>query len=407
MDGKRSEELRGFTLPDDLHARLSRLGYRQVDISDVSLLEGYRLYNAERDGVYSFVAVDEQPRPYPLLVTGTYFCRRSDENETTNSELERNALPELIGSLEHVAWRRLYPSRWHQLFIRHRFAITTAVTVAILSGVFVYIDSVSSRMNVFSFVNSLSARLGDFGETNRGLLIACTKILFVLATTTVGYWIASLIGVWRHPIMSVDLSESFLKYYYGPEACRVIDDLAKERKEPSAPTPDRTGVATTVGGEPAPWHGYDNFVDYEEFQKRLRLEAKRATRFAEPMSCLIMTVEPVRGEGKAIVGDIEPRIYRECSQLIWHEIREIDSFARYGDSGFIILLPNTEAEGAQTVDKRLRTKVGSCDVGGCSVADAATIRTGMSSIVAGQRTEWEELVREAESSLRVMRSAQE
>ena len=405
MNKKGSGELKPFALPDDLHARLRLLGYRQKDISGIPLLDGYHLYTAERDGVYSFVAADEQPRHHPLLLTGTYFHRHTDENETADRELERDALSEVTSSLAQLAWRRLHPSRWRQVLTRHRFAITTAVAATILSGTLAYMDGVSSKINVFSFVNALSARLGDFGATNLGALIACTKILFVLAATTVGYWIASLIGVWRHPIMSVDLSEKLLRYYYGPEACRVIDDLENELKETSAPAPARPRAAATMGAETAPWHGYDNFVSYEEFQKRVRLEAKRASRFALPVSCLIMTVEPVPSEKRAIAEDIEAGVRRECSQVIWHEIREIDTSTLYAENGFIILLPNTDAEGVQTVEKRLRTKVGSCDVGGSSVADAAIIRTGVSSITAGQRAEWEELIREAESSLQATWSA--
>jgi len=399
MGKETSGELREFVLPDDLHARLVRCGYRQVDIDNIPPLEEYRLYTAERDGVYTFVAVDAQPRPQQLLVTGVYFHRHSDVDETVNSQLEQTALSAVITDVQSMAWRRLHPSRWQQLFVRHRFAITVAVAVAIVSGIFVYLDGVSARINVFGFVRSLSARLGDSEAEYLGLLMVCARIVFVLVTTSVGYWIASLFGAWRHPIMSVPMSARSLNYYYGHLARRVIEDLEKELKKPPAPAVAHAVVAAPSGAEPAPWHGYDNFVSYEEFQKRFRLETKRAARFVRPLSCLIMTVEPVSGGAKAVSEDIEARIRRECSRLIWHEIREIDSFARYGDNGFIFLLPSTHAEGAQTLEKRLRTQVGSCDLGGYSIVDTATIRTGVSSIMADQCTEWEELVRGAESSL--------
>jgi len=390
---------RGFRLPDDLGARLSRLGYRREDTTDVTWLEEYQLYTGERDGVYRFVAVDEEPRPQPLLVTGIYFNRDSNVDETVNAQLERRALASVITDLQRIAWRRLHPSRWQQMFLRHRAAINAAVAIAILSGILVYVDSVSERIRVFGFLNALSGRLGESGEEHYGLLVVSAKILFVLAATTVGYGIASLIGKWRHPVMSIELSEKALQYHYGHEARRVIDMLEREfDKLPGRPV-ERAETPVSTEAEPVPWHGYDNFVSYEEFQRRLRLETKRSARFGQPVSCLIMTVEPASAEAIAASGGIEPRIQRECSQLIWREIREIDTSALYGDNGFIILMPQTGAEGARAAGRRLRVKISSCDIGGRSVAETAKIRTGVACVVADQGTDWEKLVREAESSL--------
>jgi hypothetical protein len=162
MYKERLAELRTFTLPENLHARLNLLRYRQEDTSNLPLLEEYRLYTSERDGVYSFVAVDEKPRPHPLLVTGTYFHRRADAAEKVNAGLEREAFSEVTKSLVQIAWRRLYPSRWQQLLNRHRLAIKTAVTVAIASAAFVIIDAVSPRMNTFGFVRR-EERWNDHG----------------------------------------------------------------------------------------------------------------------------------------------------------------------------------------------------------------------------------------------------
>ncbi|GEM_PF-2981085 len=396
--------LRGFALPDDLHARLVRLGYRPLETGGFAGLEGYHLYTTQRDGVHTFVAADGHPRPYPLLVTGFYFHRNNQLNETANLQLERNALSVVIEDLQHIAWRRVHPSRWQQLFLRHRFAIVAAIAVAVLSTVFLLVDAASARINVFSFVRVLSSRLGDSGEENLGLLTFCARLLFVLVTTAVGYWIAGLFGAWRHPVMSVELSDKSENYRFGHEARRSLEELENEIEDataaPSAATPT-TRVPAAASAEPATWQGYDNFVSYEEFRKRLRLETKRAARFSHPLSCIIMSIEPKPGSTGVVAGSVEQCVRRDCSQLLWHEIRDIDSVARYGDSGFIILLPATGAKGACKVEEKLRTQVGSCDIGGCSLADATRIRTGVSCAAAGQRIEWEDLIRSAESSLRV------
>jgi len=393
-------------LPDNLHGRLTLLRYRQEDTSDLPLLEEFRIYTSELDGAYSFVAVDEKPRPHPLLVTGTYFHRRADATEKVNAGLEREAFSEVTKSLVQIAWRRLYPSRWQQLLNRHRLAIKTAVSVAITSAAFVIIDAVSPRMNAFGFVNALCERLGDFGAKNAGMITGCIRLLFVLAVTSVGYWIAGIIAARRHPIISVDISDRTLKYCYGPEACRVIEDVEKGIKQTCIPGTVRTaGAVRTTAAAPAPpvpdaWRGYDNFVSYDEFQKRVRVEAKRAGRFTEPVSCLIVSLEPAPDDTRVPLKDVEAPVREKCTQVMWHEIREIDTAARYGENGFIVLLPNTDAKGAQTVEKRLRSKLESCNVCERCIAETAAIRTGTSAVApTEQGLQWDEIIRQAESAL--------
>jgi diguanylate cyclase (GGDEF)-like protein len=402
MSEKLSTERRSFILPENLDARLKLLRYRQEDTESIPLLEGFRLYTAERAGAYSFVAVDEKLRPHPLVVTGTYFYRRRDESETVNEQLEREAFSELTRNLVKIAWRRLYPSRWQQLLNRHRLAIKTAVAVAIASAALVIIDAASTRMNIFGFVNALCERLGDFGAKNVGMITGCIRLFFVLAITSVAYWIANIIGARRHPIMSVDMSEKTLKYCYGPEACRVIEDVEKGNKQTCIPGGGGTpgGASTVVAARADAWRGYDNFVSYEEFQKRVRIEAKRASRFASPVSCLIVSLEPAPNDAKGPVKDIEAPVREKCTQVMWHEIREIDTAARYGENGFIVLLPNTDAKGAQTVEKRLRSKLESCNVCERCIADTAAIRTGTSAVATTEQgLQWEEIIRQAESAL--------
>jgi len=117
-----------------------------------------------------------------------------------------------------------------------------------------------------------------------------------------------------------------------------------------------------------------------------------------------MTVEPLAGQLKSFVDEVEPQVQRECSRVVWHAIREIDSFAPYAGNGFVLLLPNTDEVGAGVVEQRLKTEVASCDVGGRSVAEIATVRTGISSIGADKHPKGDELIREAESALLAQRA---
>jgi len=412
MRDKKASGLIRFELPEDLHSRLLALGYRQVATDEIALLKGCRLYKMERGGVYHFAAFDEQRRPLPLLAIGQYFRHHTDLDRAANAELEQNALKLVIGDLQRIASKRSHPTRWEQLLARQRFAIGIAVGVALVAGLIMVVDRVSSQMEIFGFVKSMMARKEGFDEEKAGSVIVWMRLLFVLATTAIAYWIAAFVNAWRHPVRSVELSKKSLSYHYGPEAARFIEQLEKETGRVTTAGRADTAAVSKAGPEPAGWHGYGNFVSYEEIERRLQLESKRANRFEEPLSCLIMTFEPDPAPDRVPVEDIEARVRLKCPQIIWHSIREIDSFARYGDNGFIIVMPNTDEQGARIVEDRLKTDLAACDIGGCVLADVAKVRTGVSSVLGSRKppdktgyADGEQLVRQAESSLLKHRSS--
>jgi len=404
MKQKASERLIRFELPEGLDTRLINLGYRPLDMRNVQLLDQYRFYTTQRNGGHYFAAVDEQQRPIPLLAMGPYFHERPDADQEVNAQLERESLSVVIGDLQRIAWKRAHPSRWEHVMLRHKFAGAVAIAVAVIAGIVVCIDSASSSLNIFGFVRALLARATKFDGSNLHRLVVVSRIVFVLVVTTIAYWIAFFFDAWRRPVRSIELSKKSYMYQYGPEAVHLIDELEKSVVEAETPIQPPAETPAPPKQELAPWHGYGNFVSYEEIGKRFQLESKRAKRFAEPFSCLIMTIEPLPGQLKNFVDDVEPHVQRECSRVVWHAIREIDSFARYAHNGFVLLLPNTDEKGACVVEQRLKTRVAACDVGGSSIAEIATVRTGISSIAAGMGTDGDELIRQAESSLLAQRT---
>ncbi len=392
-----------FELPEDLHARLVNLGYRPLDMSKVQLLEQYRLYTTQRSGVHYFASVDEQQRPMPLLTMGPYFHRHTDTDQNTNAQLERESLSVVIGDLQRIAWKRVHPSRWEHVMLRHKFAGAVAIVVAVIAGIVTFIDSASSSINIFGFVKALLAQATDFDGSDLQRLLIASRIIFVLVVTTITYWIAFFFDGWRRPVKNVELSKKSYMYQYGLEAVHVMIELEKSVEEKSAPSQSPAETPPPAKQEPTPRHGYANLVTYEEIEKRIQLESKRAKRFAQPLSCLVMTVEPLSGQLKSFVDEVEPQVQRECSRIVWHAIREIDSFAPYGGNGFVLLLPNTDEVGAGVVEQRLKTEVASCNVGGRSIAGIAAVRTGRSSTVPDKHANGDELIREAESALLAQR----
>ncbi len=89
-------------------------------------------------------------------------------------------------------------------------------------------------------------------------------------------------------------------------------------------------------------------------QEVLRREFIRAKRYRSKLSCLISDIDHfklVNDTHGHLQGDA---VLRELAALIRNTTREVDIPFRYGGEEFLILLPETDRRGAETVADRLR-----------------------------------------------------
>jgi len=93
------------------------------------------------------------------------------------------------------------------------------------------------------------------------------------------------------------------------------------------------------------------------FMERLERELDRVHRYQTEFSVLMIdldrfkTVNDSRGH---LVGD---SVLRQIGDLLRGEVRSVDLAARYGGEEFVIVLPETDAEGALVFAERLRKRV--------------------------------------------------
>jgi diguanylate cyclase (GGDEF)-like protein len=89
----------------------------------------------------------------------------------------------------------------------------------------------------------------------------------------------------------------------------------------------------------------------------LRKETKRAMRSGWPLSLLFIDLDGFKRINDAHGHLLGSRALIEAAQIIRHSARETDIVARFGGDEFAILLPETGAEGAQMVARRLRDRI--------------------------------------------------
>ena len=119
----------------------------------------------------------------------------------------------------------------------------------------------------------------------------------------------------------------------------IVDDLRLQRADSEA----RTYADATTGLRNRAFLG-----------ERIGEEFKRAVRYNEPLSLVLLAVEGFRNlVDQRGVGTAD-RLLREVSNAALRSLRQIDVVTRYGPAELAALLPNTHLAGALTCADRLR-----------------------------------------------------
>jgi two-component system cell cycle response regulator len=97
------------------------------------------------------------------------------------------------------------------------------------------------------------------------------------------------------------------------------------------------------------------------FNERLAVEFERASRYVQPLSCIMMDVDyfkRINDECGHLKGD---EVLRSIAGIVSESIRTSDSAARYGGDEFVLLLPQTDEEKSYLLAKRIKQSVAKHD----------------------------------------------
>ena len=111
----------------------------------------------------------------------------------------------------------------------------------------------------------------------------------------------------------------------------------------------------------------------EELEDRMRQEVERSRRYALGFSLVLLEMDDAGAAGNTAAGDQAERHHRHLAELLRDTFRAPDLVARFGGTGFALLLPETGASQALGAVRRLRVRLGDEPVEGQVAAITAGI----------------------------------
>jgi diguanylate cyclase (GGDEF)-like protein len=98
-------------------------------------------------------------------------------------------------------------------------------------------------------------------------------------------------------------------------------------------------------------------ANFREFRRRLRDEWRRAERYGEDLSLVMLDLDDFKRVNDTLGHPAGDRCLQEFATLVLGGARDTDLAARYGGEEFAVVLPHTSAEMALRVAERIRSAV--------------------------------------------------
>lgn len=105
-----------------------------------------------------------------------------------------------------------------------------------------------------------------------------------------------------------------------------------------------------------------NVFNHRYFQERLHLEIMRSQRYKHPLSLIMLDIDSFKTYNDRY-GHLEgDRVLKQVSQTMKQNVRQVDVVSRYGGEEFMIILPDTNLQGAGIVAEKIRQAVEGMDL---------------------------------------------
>ena len=98
------------------------------------------------------------------------------------------------------------------------------------------------------------------------------------------------------------------------------------------------------------------------FNKEIRDELKRATRYKRPVSLVMVSVDGFKDLQRTYGALTTDAVLKVVGSVLRGVVRDVDIPARYSSEEFAIILPETNASGAMIVADRIRTRMANAGV---------------------------------------------
>ncbi len=103
--------------------------------------------------------------------------------------------------------------------------------------------------------------------------------------------------------------------------------------------------------------GLTGVYNYRYLRSALDREVARARRFREQFSIIMLDVDHLKEYNDVHGHLMGSEVLRRLAQVVMGELRDADVAAKYGGDEFVIILPQTERDGARVLAERIRAAV--------------------------------------------------
>lgn len=103
--------------------------------------------------------------------------------------------------------------------------------------------------------------------------------------------------------------------------------------------------------------GLTGLKNHRVFQERLREEFDRARRYLLPLSLIMLDVDKFKDYNDTYGHPSGDEVLRRVARIIESCVRDCDFTARYGGEEFVLILPQTDSEGAFAIAERCRATI--------------------------------------------------
>ena len=103
--------------------------------------------------------------------------------------------------------------------------------------------------------------------------------------------------------------------------------------------------------------GLTTLKNRRAFQEKLLEEVGRVARYSAPLSLLLLDVDHFKQFNDTFGHPAGDGVLRDVARVLQETSRSTDFVARYGGEEFVILLPNTDQEGALVMAEKVRAAV--------------------------------------------------
>ncbi len=183
---------------------------------------------------------------------------------------------------------------------------------------------------------------------------------------------------------------------------RRLTRLVAERTMELAERTRQLEVANEKLEKLATLDGLTNIPNHRRFKEFLSQEWQRAQRTQAPLSLLLMDVDHFKAYNDTYGHQVGDECLKQVAGVLSQTVhRAVDLAARYGGEEFVVVLTDTDREGAMIVAEKIRAQIEALGIphSGSKTSDVVTLSIGVATAISHQESDPDGLIAAADQNL--------